>query len=90
MVSAYGRQFERLEKFERLLRPQRAGDAVAQIDGEVDSTRPDVGEHGLQSGKISMDIGDDCHSHRRFPFNGREPCPLARCFFGRWSGVAGA
>lgn len=57
MVSAYGRQRQRLKRFESLSRPQRAGDAIAKVDRTIDATRLDVGQHRLERGKVAVDIG---------------------------------
>src|SRR4051812_7348581 len=56
VVASDGRQCERLESLEGFPGPQRAGDAISQIDGGIDAAALDVGKHCFQSTKISVDV----------------------------------
>ena len=63
VVSANGRPREGVEELEGLARPERARNAIAEVDGCVDASGFEIGEDGLECEKIAVNVGDDCESH---------------------------
>jgi hypothetical protein len=44
-------------------RPERPGDAIAEIDDMVDMLRCEIGEHRFERWEIAMDIRDHPEPH---------------------------
>lgn len=64
VVAAHGRQPERVQQVHGLARPQRSGDAVAEIGDPVGAAPLDIGEQGFEGGQVGVNFGDDCEAHR--------------------------
>ena len=64
VIAAHRRPAERVQPFHRLARPQRSGDAVAEIDEKIGAAAPgEIGEHGFEREDVAVDVGKDGYSH---------------------------
>lgn len=64
VVAAHRRQVQRLQPCKRLARPEWAGNAVAEIDGEIGAATPrQILQHGIQRQYVAVDIGEDGYAH---------------------------
>jgi len=64
VVAPHGDRAQLLQSGEGLGRPERAGDAVAEVDDDVGAAaRAQVMEHGFEGEDVAVDVGDDGDPH---------------------------
>ncbi|CAH2407388.1 hypothetical protein MES5069_60040 [Mesorhizobium escarrei] len=64
VVAAHRRQGERFKPLHGFARPERAGDAITEIDHKIGAAAlPQIVEHGVQGEDVAVDIGENGNAH---------------------------